>query len=200
MDIELIVKVITVIVTGFGTVLALLHFLTTTRSHGYQNSKTEMELLSQGIAAYEAEPGYTEFLTAVRKERISSLLFGISIPNVDLERVITYHRKAEGTVTTRDIAKAWQYRDLHSEQLSFKLRGPFKRQYIFVQAFAVFCIVSVALGVGALQFGADARQAILLICVALVAVFLILSTSQGLFTAARLAKLEKDRPEISNEA
>ena len=45
-----------------------------------------MELLSQGIAAYEAEPEYKKFLTDVRKERISFLVFGIPIPNADLRK------------------------------------------------------------------------------------------------------------------
>jgi hypothetical protein len=121
-DTELILKGVTATVAGFGAVLALFHFLTTRSSHKYQNSKTEMELLSQSIAAYEAEPEYKNFLTDVRKERISFLVFGIPIPNADLERVITYYRNEEGKVTTGDIANAWQYRDVRTEQLTTRSR------------------------------------------------------------------------------
>jgi hypothetical protein len=190
-DTELIVKVITATVAGFGALLGLLQFLTTKRSHWYQNSKTEMELLSQSIAAYEAEPGYKKFLIDVRKEKISYLVFDIAIPNADLERVIAYYGKAEGKVTTGDIAKAWQYRDLRSEQLSFQLRGSFKAQYILAQVYAVFCIVAAAGGFVAWRFGVNASEAILLIFISLIAVVITSWINQGLFMAARLAGLEK---------
>ena len=178
MDTELIVKVVTATVAGLGTGLALLHFLTTKRSHRYQNSKTELELLSHGIAAYEAEPDFIKLLIDVRKEKISLLVFGIPIANADLERVIRYYRKAEGKVTTGDIAKAWRYRDLRTEQLSFQLRGSFKSQYILAQVYVVFCIVAAGVGFVALQFGANESQVILLFGVSLIA--LVVTTQLGL--------------------
>jgi hypothetical protein len=198
-DTELLVKAVTATVAGFGAVLALLHFLTTRSSHRYQNSKTEMELLSQGIAAYEAEPEYKKFLTDVRKERISFLVFGIPIPNADLERAMTYYRKAEGKVTTGDIAKAWQYRDVRTEQLSFQLRGSFKTQYILANVYLVFCIAAAGIGVLTLQ-SAVYSQGILLVGVSVLAVVVTIWITQGLFTAARLGKLEKERPMVSNDA
>jgi len=200
-DIELIVKVVTATVGGFGAVLALLHFLTTKRSHRYQNSKTEMELLSQGIATYEAEPEYKKFLIDVHKEKISFLVLGVPIPNADLERVITYYKKAEGKVTTGDIAKAWQYRDLRTEQLSFQLRGSFKTQYILWQIYAVFCVLAAAGGFVAWVFrGGETKAVIALVAVSLIALVVTSWINQGLFTAARLAKLEKERPRVPNNA
>jgi hypothetical protein len=184
MDTQLILKVITATIAGFGAVLGLLHFLTTNRSLRFQNSKTEMEILSQSIAAYEAEPEYKKFLSDVRKEKISSLVLGIPIPNADLERVITYYRKADGKVATGDIAKAWQYRDPHTEQLSFQLRGSLKTQYILWQVYAVFCISAAAIGFVA-SVSMVAREAILLVCVSLIAFVLTAWINQGLFTAAR---------------
>ena len=176
--------------------LGLLHFLTTNRSLRFQNSKTEVEIISQSIAAYEAEPEYKKFLSDVRKEKISSLVLGIPIPNADLERVITYYRKADGKVATGDIAKAWQYRDPHTEQLSFQLRGSLKTQYILSQVYAVFCISAAAVGFFASVSMVDAREAILLVCVSLIAFVLTVWINQGLFTAARLAKLEKERSKV----
>lgn len=193
MDIELIVKVVTATVGGFGAVLALLHFLTTKRSHRYQNSKTEIEVFSQSIATYDAEPGYKKFLIDVHKEKISFLVFGAPIPNADLERVITYYKKAEGKVTTGDIAKAWEYRDLRTEQLSFQLRGSFKRQYIFWQLYAVFCVLAAAGGFVVWVFKGSETEAVALVAVSLIAFVVTSWISQGLFTAARLAELEKER-------
>jgi hypothetical protein len=158
-----------------------------------------MELLSQGIAAHEGEAEYKEFLTDVRKERISFLVFGIPIPNADLERAIAYYRKAEGKVTTGNIAKAWQYRDVRTEQLSFQLRGSFKTQYILANAFLMFCIVAVGLGCLAFQSAVYA-EGILLVCVSVLALIVTGSTTQGLITAARLGKLEREgRPRVSND-
>src|ERR1017187_9788430 len=111
MDTDFIIKLLTAIVAAVGALLGILHFSTTRRSVGYQNLKTEMELLSQGIAAHETEPDYKQFLIDVRREKISALVFGIPIPNADLERVCAYYRKAEGKVTTGEIAKAWRFRD-----------------------------------------------------------------------------------------
>lgn len=199
MDTELIVKAVTATVAGFGAVLALLHLLTTRSSHKYQNSKTEMELLSQSIAAYEAEPEYKKFLTDVRKERISFLVFGIPIPNAELERVMTYYRKAEGKVTTGDIAKAWQYRDVRTEQLSFQLRSSFKTQYILANVYLIFCIVAAGIGFLALQSAVYA-EGVFLVCVSVLAVAVTIWITQGLFTAARLGKLEKERPRVLIDA
>lgn len=200
-DTEFIVKVVTATVAGFGAVLGLLHFLTTKRSLRYQNSKTEMELLSQCIATHEAEPHYKKFLIDVRKEKISFLVFGIPVPNADLERVIEYYRKAEGEVTTGDIAKAWQYRDPCTRQLSFQLRGSFKTQYILAQVYAVFCISAAAFGFVASTFTvAPVKKVILLVCVSLIAFVLTSQMNHGLFVAARLAKLEKERSRIPNNA
>jgi hypothetical protein len=168
MDTEFIIKLVTAIVASVGALLGFLHYLTTRQSVRYQNSKTEMELLSQSIAAHEAEPELKKFLIDVRKERISFLVFGILIPNADIERVITYYRRAEGKVTTGDIAKAWQYRDPCTKSLSFQLRGSFKKQYIGTQAYAVICILATALGGLALVFNVDVKQAVALVCVSLV--------------------------------
>ena len=200
MDTELIVKVVTATVAGFGAALGLLHFLTTKRSFRYQNSKTEIELLSQSIAAHEAEPDYKKFLIDVRKEKISFLVFGILIPNADLERVITYYRNAEGKVTTGDIAKAWQYRDPSKEKLSFQLRGSFKTQHILAQVYAVFCFLTGTGGVVALVFGVHAKEVIPLVSVSLISVVFTFWINQSLFTAAHLGKLEKERSTVRNDA
>ena len=103
-----------------------------------------MELLSQSIAAHEAEPDYKKFLIDVRKEKISFLVFGVPIPNADLERVITYCRKA-------------------------------------------------ATGVGVVAWVSmvHEKEVIALVCVSLISVVFTTWINQGLFTAARLAKLEK---------
>jgi hypothetical protein len=191
MDTEFTIKLVTATVASVGALLGSLQYLTTRQSARYQNSKTEMELLSQSIAAQEAETDLKKFLIDVRKERISFLVFGIPIPNADIQRVITYYRRAEGKVPTGDIAKAWQYRDPCTKPLSFQLRGSFKRQYIGTQAYAVFCILTTALGVLALVFKVDVKQAVALVCVSLVSFVFVAVTSQNLYTAARLAKLEK---------
>ena len=130
MDTDFIVKLVTATVAAVGALLGVLHFSTTRRSVGYQNSKTEMELLSQSIAAHEAEPDFKKFLIDVLKEKISPLVFGVPIPNADLERVIAYYRKAASKVTAGDVAKPWRYRDPRAEQISFQLHGNFKAQYI----------------------------------------------------------------------
>jgi hypothetical protein len=197
MDTQLILKVVTATVAGFGAVLGLFHFLTTKRSLRFQNSKTEMEILSQSIAAYEAEPEYKKFLSDVHKEKISSLVFGIPITNADLERVITYYRNADGKVATGDIAKAWQYRDPRTEQLSFQLRGSLKTQYILWHVYAAFCVLAFGVGLFASVPMVDARNAILLVCVSLISFVLSVWITQGLFTAVRLAKLEKERFKVS---
>ncbi len=200
MDTDFIIKLVTAIVAAVGSLLGILHFSTTRRSVGYQNIKTEMELLSQGIAAHEAEPDYKQFLIDVRREKISALVFGIPIPNADLERVCAYYRKAEGKVTTGEIAKAWPYRDLKVEQLSFQLRGSFKTQYIVFLVFVVFCMFAVMVGVLALVFKAQAEEGFALVCVSLGACFITLWINQGLFMAAHLGKLEKERSRIQNDA
>lgn len=200
MDTEFIVKVVTATIAGFGAVLGLFHFLTTKRSLGYQNTKTEIELLSQSIAAHETEPDHKKFLMQVRKEKISFLVFGVPISNAELQRAIAYYRKAEGKVTTGEIAKAWPYRDPNAEQLSFQLRGSFKTQFIFAQVYAVFCILAAGGGFIALVFMVDVKESILLVCVSLIAFVLIMGMSQDYFTAARLAKLENEKPEVLNDA
>jgi hypothetical protein len=150
-----------------------------------------MEILSQAIATYEGEPEYKKFLVDVHKEKISFLVFGVPIPSADLERVITYYRKASGKVTTGDIAKAWQYRDLHAEQLSFQLRGSFKMQYILAQLYAVFCALVAAGGFVAWVFKeVETKEVIALVSVSLIALIITGWINQGLFTASRLAKLE----------
>ena len=193
MNTEFIIKLVTATVAACGAVLGLLHFLTTRRSVGYQNSKIEMELLCQSIAASEAEPEHKRFLIAVRKEKISFLVFGVPVPNADLERVIAYYGRAGGKVTTGEIAKAWPYRDQEAEQLSFELRGSSKAQYIFAQLFAIFCGFGTAGGFLAWMANVHEKAVIQLICVSLVGLVLIIGTSQGLFTAARLSKLEPGR-------
>ena len=187
MDTEFIIKLVTVA----GAMLGLLHFSTTRRSVGYQNSKIQMELLSQSIAAHETEPDFKRFLIDVRKEKISFLVFGVPIPNADIERVITYYVKAEGKVTTGDIAAAWQYRDPSAGPLSFQLRGSFKRHYIGTNVYAVFCMIAAFVGILAVMSKYEVKQAIVLVCVSVVSFVLVNLMSQGLFTAERLAKLEK---------
>src|ERR1035437_7736176 len=152
MDTDFIIKLVTAIVAAVGALLGILHFTTTRRSVRFQNLKTEIELLSEGITAHEAEPDYKKFLIDVRREKISSLFFGIPIPNADLERVCEYYRKAEGKVTTGDIATAWRFRDPKAEQLSFQLHGSFKTQYVVFLGFALFCMLSAVGGLVALVF------------------------------------------------
>ncbi|HXI83096.1 MAG TPA: hypothetical protein VNL17_03285 [Verrucomicrobiae bacterium] len=194
MDTDLIIKVATAIVVVFGAVLGLFQFLTTKRSHVYQNSKVEMELLSQSIAAHEAESDYKTFLVDVRKEKITFLVFGIPIPNADLERVIAYYRKAEGRVTTGDIAKAWQYRGPSTKPLSFQLSASTRAEYILKLVYAVCCIVAAAGGVlAASVFMIRSKDVILLICLSVISFIFIVWTNQDLFTAVGLAKLEKER-------
>jgi hypothetical protein len=200
MDTEFIIKVVTATVTSVGALLGFLHFSTTRRSVGYQNLKTELELLSQSIAAHEAEPDYKKFLIDVRKEKISFLVFSIPIANAELEGIITYYQKAEGKVTSGDIAKAWRYRDRSKEKLSFQLRGSFKTEYIIMQVYAGFCFLTAIGGIVALVFGVHAREVVPLVSLSLIAVVLISFINQGLFTAARLAKLEKDKSSVSNNA
>ena len=202
MDTEFTIKLVTATVASVGALLGSLHYLTTRRSVGYQNSKTEMELLSQSIAAHEAEPDFKKFLIDVRKEKISFLVFGIPIPNADVERVITYYRKAEGKVTTGDISKAWQHRDPKAKQLSFQLCGSSKAQYIFAQVYGAFCILAAAGGFVALVLKFHEKEVVPLVCVSLIAFVLITWTSQSHLTAMRLSKLEKkhDLPEATDEA
>ena len=200
MDTDFIIKLVTAIVAAVGALLGLLHFSTTRRSVGYQNLKTEIELLSQSIACHEAEPDYKRFLIDVRKEKISSLVFGIPIPNADLERVYAYYKQAEGKVTTGDIAKAWRFRDPRAEQLSFRLRGSFKAQYVIFLLFGLFCMLSAVGGLVALIFGAKGNEVFALVCVSLFALFNTGWISRGLFMAAHLGKLEKERHRIPNDA
>jgi hypothetical protein len=190
-DIEFILKLVTATVAVVGVLIGFLHFLTTRRSVGHQNLKTELELLSQSIAAYEAEPHYLKFLTDVRKEKISLLVFGISIPNAMLDHVIMYHKDAEGKVTAGDIALAWEYRNRRAKQLSFRLRGTLKIQFCLFLLFAVVCLLTAGGGLVALIFKVSAKEAVALICVSLVACLNTLWINQGLFMAARLGALEK---------
>jgi hypothetical protein len=200
MDTDFIIKLVTAIVAAVGALLGILHFTTTRRSVGYQNLKTEIELLTQSIAFHEAEPDYKKFLIDVRKEKISSLVFGIIIPNADLERVYAYYKKAEGKVTTGDIARAWFFRDTRAEQLSFQLRGSHKTQYIIGLLFMLFCMLSAFGGLVALIFGAKGNEVFALVCVSLFALFNTGWICRGLFTAAQLGKLEKERHRIPNDA
>ena len=201
MDTDFIVKLVTATVAAVGALLGVLHFSTTRRSVGYQNSKTEMELLSQSIAAHEAEPDFKKFLIDVRKEKISPLVFGVPIPNADLERVIAYYRKAAGKVTAGDIAKAWRYRDPRAEQISFQLHGNFKAQYILSCIFGVFCMLTAFGGLVALIFfKARPNEAIALIGVSLYGCFQTIWLYEGLFMAASRGKLEKKTSGIADDA
>ena len=192
MDIDLIIRVATAIVVVVGPVLGLFQLLNTRRSHRYQNSKIEMELLSQGIAAQEGDSTYKSFLLDVRKEKTSFLVFGIPIPNADLERAIAYYRKAEGRVTTGDIAKAWEYRNTGSKPLSFRLRTSSWIIYVFALVYVGFCVLAFAAGAFvALAFRILTKEIILLVSVSIAGFVSILWANQGLFTAAYLAKLEK---------
>jgi len=193
MDSENAIKLVTAGVAIVGAFLGFLHFLTTRRSAGYQNSKIEMELLSECIAANEGEPAYKQFLLDVRKERISFLVFGIVIPNADVERVVAYYKKADGKVTTREISRAWQYRDSRKNNLSFRLHGSDKAQYIFVLAFATFCLLSAAWGAIALA-SRFYVNALVLVGVSLTACIFVLLINQNLFTATRLGSLEEHNP------
>ena len=194
MDIELLVKVATAAVATVGAVLGYLHYFATKRSAGYQNSKIEMELLTQSIAAYEDNADLKAFLSDVRKERIFSLIFGISIPTADVERAIAYYRDAAGKVTTNEIAKAWRYRDPKIDHLSFQLSGAFRLEYIFALGFVLFSLFGVLVGVVSWLFlEVQARQAFLLIGVSLVAFAEMAWINQELFMAARLGSLEKQK-------
>jgi uncharacterized membrane protein len=200
MDTDFIIKLVTAIVAAVGALLGLLSFSTTRRSVGYQNLKTEIELLTQSIAFHEAESDYKKFLIDVRKEKISSLVFGITIPNADLERIYAYYKKAEGNVTTGDIAKAWLFRDTRAEQLTFQLRGSHKTQYIIALLFMLFCMLSAFGGFVALIFGSKGNEVFALVCVSLFALFNTGWINRGLFMAAHLGKLEKERHRIPNDA
>ena len=102
-------------------------------------------------------------------------------------------------MTTGDIAKAWQYRDVHTEQLSFQLRRSFKAQYILANVYLIFCIVAAGIGFLAWQAAVYA-EGILLVCVSVLGLVVTIWITQGLFTAARLGKLEKERAMVSNDA
>jgi hypothetical protein len=192
MDTDLIIKIATAAVVVFGAILGLFQFLTTKRSHVYQNSKTEMELLSQSIHAHEADSDYKTFLTDVRKEKISYLVFGVPIPNADLEQVIVYHRKAEGKVTTGDIAKAWPYRGPSTKPLSFRLSIDFKMQYMMALVYMGLCILAFFWGVVViLAHKPLVKEAITLVSISLIALLFTVWVNRGLFTAVGLAKLEE---------
>jgi hypothetical protein len=199
-NIELILKLLAVVVALVAVLPGFLHFIAAKSSVGYQNLKTEMELLSQNIAACEAEPVYREFLIEVRKERISFLVFGIAIPNADVERAIAYYVKAGGKVMTREIARAWQYRDTKAEQLSFQLSRSLKVQYILVLGFAMFCLL-LTLGCAiALVFKFPANEALVFACVSLVGCISTHWLNQGLLMGAQLAKLERKRIRVESES
>jgi len=194
MDIELIAKIAAPTIAAFGAVLALFQFLTTKRSQSYQNYKTELELLGQCIDARDTDPHYKGFLTDIRKEKISFVAFGIPIPNADLERVIAYY--AKGNATTNDIAKAWRYRNPTKKQLSFELHGPFKLQYTMVLIYVLVCVAAGATSFAAIPFATKTEEQLILGVLAII--FLLIAglasrANDGLFTAARLAKLENEK-------
>ena len=201
MDVESITKIATASVAGVGALVGLFQFLTSRRSQNYQTYKTELELLGQSIVGAEGDPGFKQFLVNVRKEKLSFVAFGMPIPNSELDRVITYYGK--GKATTQEIAKAWRYRNpTKKEELSFELHGFFKFQLIMVRVYAVVCFLCAMLSVAFLPWS-KGWQDVLFLVGAAAAFFCILiimaRANEGLFTAARLAKLEKDRSNASKE-
>lgn len=191
MDIELIAKIAAPTIAGFGAVLGLFQLLTTRRSQNFQNYKTELELLGQCIDAHCTDPNYKSFLTDIRKEKMSFVAFGIPIPNADLDRVIMYY--AQGKATTSEIAKAWRYRNPTKKQLCFDLHGSFKSQYIMVCIYVIVCVSAGAVAFAAMPFTTKFEEfvtlGILSVAFVLIAGFAA-RANDGLFTAARLAKLK----------
>lgn len=194
MEGELLIKIVTAVVAIVGSLLGCLHYFATRRAAGYQNSKIEMELLSQSITAHDTEPDYKAFLVDVRKEKISSLVFGVPIPNADIPRVIAYYKEAAGKVTTGEIAKAWRYRDPNTEHLSFQLHGAFKVEFRVALGFVLFCVLALLVGVVSLfVYNVQAKQAFLLIGVSVIGLVEMIWINQEIFMAARLGEWEKQR-------
>ena len=194
MDVESITKIATASVAGVGGLVGLFQFLTSRRSQNYQTYKTELELLGQSIVGAEGDPGFKQFLVNVRKEKLSFVAFGMPIPNSELERVMTYYGK--GKATTQEIAKAWPYRNRTKTELSFELSSSFKWTLWMVRFYVGFCLLLIlALFVTAVVFGSSLRDFAMIgiVVVALVLIVaLVVRTNEGLLTAVRLAKREKD--------
>lgn len=194
MDIEVVTKVATAIIAGLGALAGFFHFLTTRRSQSYQNYKTELELLRQPTDSPNADPEFERFLVNVRKEKISFVAFGMPIPNAELDRVIAYYGK--GKATTREIAKAWGYRNPKKEELSFELTAPAKCLLWMIRIYVILCLLMiVAVGVVALTVASSAQEFATL-GIAGVVFFIIAELTtrayQGLFIAQRLARREKE--------
>jgi uncharacterized membrane protein (DUF485 family) len=194
-QIESITKSVTASVAGLGALVGLFQFLAARRSQSYQNYKTELELLGQSIANAEGDPDFKRFLVNIRKEKISFVAFGMPIPNSELQRVITYYGK--GKATTQEIAKAWRYRHPTQEELSFELSKPVKWTLWMICFYVVFCLLLIfALGIVAVVSELSVkgfRTVAIGVGVLLLIVTLTIRANDGLFTAARLAKLEKER-------
>jgi hypothetical protein len=201
MDVESITKIATASVAGVGALVGLFQFLTSRRSQNYQTYKTELELLSQSIVGAEGDPGFKQFLVNVRKEKLSFVAFGMPIPNSELERLITYYGK--GKATTQEIAKAWRYRNPTKKELSFELHGFLKFQLIMVRLYAIACFFCAMVSIAILPWSKGLRDTLFLVAAAAVFFFILIITAranEGLFTATRLAKREKDRSDAADSA
>jgi len=201
MDIESITKIATSSVAGIGALVGLFQFLTSRRSQSYQTYKTELELLSESIVGAEGDPDFKQFLVNVRKEKLSFVAFGMPIPNSDLDRVISYY--GAGIATTHDIAKAWRHRNPKKKELSFELHGAFKFQLIMVRLYAILCLLCAMMSIGLLPWSSGSQQTLIMVAAAAVFFFILIVTArvnEGLFTAARLAKLEKEQGNASKDA
>jgi len=194
MDIEVVTKVAAAILAVLGALGGFFHLLTTRRSQNYQNYKTELELLRQPTDSPNADPDFERFLANVRKEKISFVAFGMPIPNEELDRVIAYYGK--GKATTREIAKAWGYRNPKKEELSFELTAPAKFMLWMIRIYVILCLLMiVAVGVVALTVASSAQEFATLGIAAVVLYILANLTArsyEGLFIAQRLAKREKE--------
>jgi hypothetical protein len=194
MDLEAVTKIATASIAGLGALAGFFQLLTTRRSQSYQNYKTELELLRQPTDSPNADPDFERFLVNVRKEKISFVAFGMPIPNAELDRVIAYYGK--GKATTRDITKAWPYRNPKKEELSFELTGPAKftlwmiRGYVILCLLLIFAVIVVAATVASStqEFATLGIAGVVLYFVAILAG----RSNEGLFIADRLAKKEKE--------
>lgn len=194
MDIEAVAKVATAIIAGLGALAGFFQLLTTRRSQSYQNYKTELELLRQPTDPPNADPDFERFLVNVRKEKISFIAFGMPIPNAELDRVIAYYGK--GKATTREITKAWRYRNPKKEELSFELTPPAKVALWMVRFYVIVCLLMVLAVVGVAVTLASSAQEFATLGIAGVVLFsvaiLAARSNEGLYIAERLAKQEKE--------
>ena len=193
MDIEVATKAATAIIAGLGALVGFFQLLTTRRSQSYQNYKTELELLRQPTDSTNADPDFERFLVNVRKEKISFVAFGMPIPNAELERVMAYYGK--GKATTREIAKAWRYRNPKKKELSFELIPPTKVMLWMIRGYVILCLLLIFAVLGVAATIATSAEEFATLAIAGVVLFIVAylaaRSNEGLFIAERLAKQEK---------